>query len=147
MTKLKTWLITLLIIPGVALIVMAGCGYGPSVSIATATTQDPATLDRRISMLEQRLYFMESRINRLEQSALAARPTPATDQRRQEIDLLRKEIETLKGHINEIECGLVKVDERTLTASLRELRRQDSNLYKDPCRLEPETPLRLSARP
>ena len=145
MTKLKTWFITLLIIPGIALIGIRVSGYGPRVS---AETQDLANLERRFSMLEQRLYFMETRINRLEQqSVVAARPTQSTDQRRQEIDLLRREIETLKGHINEIECGLVKVDERTLTASVRESRRRDNNLYKDPCRLEAETPLRLSARP
>jgi hypothetical protein len=150
MTKLKIWSMTFLTLAGVAVIEMKGSGYGPRVSAETglAAQQNAASLDRRINMLEQKFYFIESRINRLEQqSALAVRPMPSTDLRKQEIDLLRNEIDTVKGHINEIECGLAKLDERTLTASMRESRRQDSRLFKDPCRLEPESPLRLSARP
>jgi hypothetical protein len=97
-------------------------------------------------MLEQRLYFIESRIGRLEQQTTIAPRQPSTDQRSAENQLVRSEIETMKGQINEIQCGLVKLDERTLPATVRESRR-DSAILNDPCRMKPQTPLRLSTRP
>jgi predicted RNase H-like nuclease (RuvC/YqgF family) len=113
-----------------------------------AGAQDVRSLDRRISSLEQRFYFLESSINRLQQSAVSQRPPvsqPST--RDQEINLLRGEIQTLQLRLNEIECGLVKIDERTTTSSIREARKSAGAKTVDPCRLNPATPLRLSTRP
>ncbi|MGH9880388.1 MAG: hypothetical protein ACRD6N_03045 [Pyrinomonadaceae bacterium] len=106
---------------------------------AAATAQDPASLDRRISMLEQRFYFLEANLRRLE-TQVAARPTPAPDQ---QAPLLRNEIEALKGQIQIINCALAKLDERTLSPNLRQSAREGSS-YRDPCRLNPETPLRVA---
>lgn len=105
-----------------------------------AATQDPASLDRRISMLEQRFYRLESSMTRLEQVVVSQRSTAASSGRDQDVQLMRQELEGLKLRMNEIECGLVKLDERTTPANAR----KDTG---DQCRLNPNTRLRLSTRP
>lgn len=114
---------------------------------AAADTQDNTMLERRISQLEQRFYTIETSINRLDQQvALSQRPT-VTQQpgaRDTEVTLLRAEVQALQRRLSEIECGLAKLDERTLAPAARRKSGPDST---DPCRLNPEGPLRLSARP
>ena len=112
---------------------------------ARNSTQDPASLDRRISMMEQRFYILESSMRRLEQQ-IAQRPSTIPDQQRPDVALLQAEIERLKAHIQTVECAVAKLDERTLAPNQRQAAREDSP-YKDPCRLNPETPLRLPSRP
>ena len=148
MTILKERRIALSVILCAAVAVMANAGMSSSTSKALAGSQDVRSLDRRISSLEQRLYSIETSINRLEQSAISQR-TPAVQPsaRDQGINLLRGEIETLQLRVNEIECGLVKLDERTTTSAVRETRRGDGARTADPCRLNPTTPLHLSTRP
>ena len=107
-----------------------------------ANTQDPAGLDRRISMLEQRFYIIQASISRLEQVVVNQRSTPAPSGRDPQVEILRQEVEGMKLRLNEIECGLVKLDERT-TAASASTRRRDG----DPCRLNPNSPVRLSTRP
>lgn len=107
-----------------------------------AEAQDPASLDRRISMLEQRFYTFQSSITRLEQIVVNQRSTPAPSGRDPQVELLRQEVEGMKLRLNEIECGLVKLDERTTPANAT-TRKRDG----DPCRLNPTSPLRLSTRP
>ncbi len=125
-------------------IVLINTGRGVAGNEATAT-QDPAGLDRRISLLEQRFYSLESSINRLQQvvaSQRSAGSTPDTNDR--EITLLSQELQRLQLRLTEIECGLVRLDERTVPASAR---RPGEPKSTDPCRSSPNTPLRLSARP
>ena len=111
-------------------------------------SQDVRSLDRRISSLEQRLYSIETNINRLEHSAITRRaPAIEPGTRDSELDLLRNEIRTLQLRLMEIECGLVKLDERTTTSAVRETRERAEPKIADPCRLNPATPLRLSTRP
>lgn len=106
--------------------------------------QDVSSLDRRISLLEQRFYSVEASINRLQQFIAAQRPsvsqTGASDR---EITMIREEIQRLTLRMAEIDCGLVKLDERTTPAA----RRNTTEGSNDPCRLNPETPVRLSTRP
>ena len=150
MTILKERRIALGMILCAAIAVMANAYPGRSSSTwkAMAGSQDVGSLDRRISSLEQRLYSIETSINRLEQSAISQRtPVSQPSARDQEINLLRGEIQTLQLRVNEIECGLVKLDERTTTSAVRETRRSDGAKTTDPCRLNPATPLRLSTRP
>ena len=112
-----------------------------------AETQDVISLDRRISSIEQRLYSIESNISRLQQSAYSSRsPAPQPSARDQEINLIRGDIQTLQLRLNEIECGLVKLDERT-AVPVRENRTSGAAKAADPCRLNPGTPLHLSTRP
>jgi len=108
------------------------------------TTQDFGSLDRRLSLLEQRFYSVESSISRLQQYVAAQHPPvsqPSTSDR--EISLMREEIQRLNLRMAEIECGLIKLDERTTPAN----RRNTTGKSSDPCRFTPDTPVRLSTRP
>lgn len=107
-----------------------------------ATPQDPAGLDRRISILEQRFYTFQTSLNRLEQLVVNQRSTPVPSGRDTQVELLRQEVEGLKLRLNEIECGLVKLDERTTPANATTRKREG-----DPCRVNSDSPLRLSTRP
>jgi len=60
-------------------------------------------------------------------------------------DLLRlqADIQVLQRRIIDDECGLAKLDERTLTAARRDARIKSGVGNDDPCRLNFESPLRL----
>ncbi len=109
-----------------------------------STIQDVSSLDRRISLLEQRFYTVESSISRLQQYIAAQRPSvsqPGISDR--ELSVIREEIQRLSLRMAELECGMVKLDERTTPAA----RRNPQARSNDQCRLNPETPVRLSTRP
>ena len=131
---------------GVAVLVVIVIMYaGRGVSGNEATMQDPAGLDRRTSLLEQRFYSLESSISRLQQVVASQRSTGATpDTNDREITVLSQELQRLQLRMTEVECGLAKLDERTIPASAR---RSGDQRSTDPCRATPNTPLRLSARP
>jgi uncharacterized coiled-coil protein SlyX len=123
--------------------VMASNSRGSSAT-AAVESQDPSSLDRRISLLEQRFYTIESNISRLQQYMATQRPSisqPGVSDR--EVSLMRDEMQRLTLRMNEVECGLSKLDERTTPAA----RRNQTAKTNDPCRLNPETPVRLSTRP
>jgi len=150
MSLFKKWRVALGIVLCGVIGVIANAYASRSFSAGKSMTvpQDVRTLDRRISSFELRLYAIETRINRLEQSSIPSRPPiPESGARAQEINLLRAEIQTMQLRINEIECGLVKLDERTTTSAVREASRDAAAKIADPCRLNPATPLRLSTRP
>jgi hypothetical protein len=111
---------------------------GPASATVANATQDPAGLDRRISVLEQRFYFLESNLRRIEQQQ-AVRVSPAPEPRA-DTSALRTEIEALRAQMQLISCALAKLDERTLAPNRRQ-RANDAN--SDPCRMNFETPLRL----
>ena len=124
----------------VALCVVVGISaraYFPET--ATASTQNIAGLESSVRSLEQRLNFIETRIGRLEQQSVLNSTTQTSSTRNElEFNLLQRQIGTLQGQIKEIECGLARLDERTLSPRARAER---SN---DPCRLNPDAPLRFS---
>ena len=110
--------------------------------------QELSSLDRRLSLLEQRFYNVESSISRLQQYIAAQRPSvpppsagPSISDR--EISVMREEIQRLNLRIGEIECGLIKLDERTTPAT----RKNATAKANDPCRLTSDAPVRLSTRP
>jgi len=130
------------------LVVVLFVGIGVMASISrgnsAAPTQDVSSLDRRISLLEQRFYTIESSISRLQTYMATQRPQvsqPSTNDR--DILLMREELQRLTLRITEIECGLIKLDERTTPAA----RRNPTARSNDPCRLTPDTPVRLSTHP
>lgn len=128
-----------------ALGIMAGVSLGRSTPSAPENmAQDPAGLDRRISQLEQRFYQMESSINRLQQYVSMQR-TPVTQPgvSDRDFNLVRDEVKRLSLRVNEVECALVKLDERTVPAS----RKRNLPKSTDPCRLDPDSSLRLTVRP
>lgn len=115
---------------------------------ATLMPQDVTRIESRLSLLEQRFYSIETSIRGLEQqSRLSAGATAGRAAREPEVGLLRAEIETLRHRLAEIECGLARVDERTLTSAAKESRRKSGGETADPCRLNADSPLRLSGRP
>lgn len=120
--------------------------YGVRASLnQPAAVQDVLSLDRRISFIEQRFYAMESRLNRLEQQAAASprAPSPATTTRDSDINFLTGEIEQLRRRLAEVECGVVRLDERTKPMRDQAGKGQSG----DPCRLNSGEPVRLSGRP
>ena len=123
--------------------VMATISRGNSAT-APAENQDPSSLDRRLSLLELRFYSIESSISRLQTYVAAQRPAvsqPSTSDR--DVLLMREEIQRLSLRVTELECGLSKLDERTTPTS----RRNSTDKPTDPCRMNVDTPVRLSARP
>ena len=114
-----------------------------SASAGADPVQDVGSLDRRISMLEQRFYSLDSSMNRLQQLVASQRSTApaASDSNDREFNQLAEEIQRLQLRLIELQCGLVKLDERTAT------RRSGEPKSTDPCRANPDTPLRFSSRP
>jgi hypothetical protein len=151
MNSLKSWRITLVAVMCVVVGLGAGVysGHSSLASGGERSAQDTANLERRIGLLEQRFYSMENSINRLEQQAAlyGSRSQPSTSARDMEVSLLRAEVESLKGRLGEVECGLLKMDERTLAPALRASRNKSGAGSTEPCRLNAEAPLRLSTRP
>ena len=118
--------------------IVANVSWGRS----AAEPQDPASLDRRISMLEQRFYQVESSINRLQTYVASQRPSvPQPTISDRDVLIIRDEVQRLSLRLGEVECGLLKLDERTAT------RRSSTQKSDDPCRTNVDTPLRLSTRP
>lgn len=142
------WILIVVIVTGIGLAAM-------SFSVKSATPieptgmQDIINLNQRVNSLEQRLFTIESSIRRLEQQQQTAVPsasTPTQPARDPEVERLRSQVETLTIRIRELECGLVQVDERTLSASTKEARKHTGADVKDPCRLNAESPVKLSMR-
>jgi hypothetical protein len=132
--------LVLVVLLFIAIGIMAAVSRGKN-SSASIEPQDPASLDRRLSMLEQRLYTIESNINRLQQYVTTQRPpvtAPSTSDR--DVIALREEIQRLSLRLGEVECGVLKLDERTA-------RTPKSSKPADPCRQNPDAPLRLPTRP
>ena len=124
------------------LCVVVGTAVNVSWGKSSAEPQDPTSLDRRISLLEQRFYQVESSINRLQTYVASQRPAtsqPTTSDR--DVLIIRDEVQRLSLRLGEVECGLLKLDERTAT------RRSNPPKTDDPCRVNVDSPLRLSARP
>ena len=137
--------LVLVVVLCAVVVTMANISRGNS-STAAEANQDPSSLDRRISLLEQRFYSLESNISRLQQYVASQRPQvsqPATSTSDRELSLMREEIQRLSLRMAEVECGMIKLDERTTPAT----RRNATAKANDPCRLNPETPVRLSTHP
>ena len=115
--------------------------------VPTATAQTDRYLESRLSQIEQRFYQLESRLNRIEQDSITRRmPTSPqiSDTREQEMNLLANEVSGLRLRLGEVECGLLRLDERTLPAARRLGGRTTGS---DRCRLDWSSPVQLSARP
>jgi len=118
----------------------------------TVQAQSPI-LEQRLSQVEQRFNYIESRLNRLESESRYPGVLPNTSSRnnpevgllRTQVDAMRTDIDSLRGRIGELECALLKLDERTLTPAARSARRPGSS--SEPCRTNTSAPVKLSARP
>lgn len=107
------------------------------------SAQTDIFLSRRVDSIEQRFYQIESRLNRMEMETRTAVSTPRlADNRDSEIALLRSQVESLRTRLGEVECGLLRLDERTLPAAQRR-----GAVGSDPCRQNWAASVMLSARP
>jgi hypothetical protein len=112
-----------------------------------------ALLEQRLNQVEQRFNYIESRLNRLESESRYPGVMPNTSSRnntelelmRTQVDSMRTEIDSLRGRIGEMECAVLKLDERTLTPAARAARKP--GVSSEPCRTNTGAPVRLSARP
>jgi hypothetical protein len=121
-----------------AIIICAGIG-----AAAYEESSPAQNLEFRINSIEQRLYSIESTMRRLEQQMISLERRPQIQTTRSpEIDALRSELETVKARLREIECGVIRLDERTLPSGAK----QKQTEPKDPCRLNAEAPVRFSIR-
>ncbi len=150
--NLKTALLKAFGIAGAAVLIYGGFAalFGER-AVPTAFAQSDAFLSRRIDQIENRFYGIESRISRLE---TAPRPSSITSPITQsitstndiEIQNLRAQVDLLRIRLGEAECGLLKLDERTLTTAARASRAKAA-LTPQPCRQDAAAPVMLSARP
>jgi chlorite dismutase len=114
----------------------------------TAFAQQDPFLSQRLSRIEQRFTTIESRLSQLEQqSRYSATTSDSASSRQTEIRLLRSQIDALQLRAAEIECGLIRLDERTLSNTSRQAERKSGAGKSDICRQTPNVPLQLSARP
>jgi len=104
--------------------------------------QDVIRLENRITQLEQRLYTVDTTVRNLEQQSRLAGGS-ARGVGPEAVERLRLELQALQQRLAEHECGLAKLDERTLTPAMR-VARKKSGASGDPCRASFDTPLQLS---
>jgi cell division protein FtsL len=106
--------------------------------------QDVIRLENRISQLEQRVYTIENSVRNLEQ---LARISGANSRgiTQDDVGLLRSEIRLLERRLAEDECGLARLDERTLSPAMR-VSRRNSSRSNDECRINFDAPLQLPER-
>ena len=113
----------------------AWSGYG------TTPQQDVIRLEHRINQLEQRSYSIENSLRNIEQqsrmaAANSGRINPA------ELAALQAQLHALQLRVEEDECAIAKLDERTLTPAVRSTRRR-STTTREACRADRDAPLRL----
>ena len=115
----------------------------------TAFAQQDPFLSQRINRIEQRFTTIETRLSQLEQQTRFPSSTrnSASSTSETEIRLLRSQIDTLQLRMAETECGLLRLDERTLNNTARQTTRKSGTGKTDICRQMPNAPLELSARP
>jgi predicted RNase H-like nuclease (RuvC/YqgF family) len=104
--------------------------------------QEVLRLETRINQLEQRFYGIETTIRTLEQQSRLEATSRGGAVSAQDLALLQSQIQALQLRLAEDECGLARLDERTLSQAMRNARRQSAG-RTDPCRTNVESPLRL----
>ena len=134
---LRWQVLVLVCVVGVALLVVFR-----SSAAALEPQQEVIRLETRLNQLEQRLYGIETSIRTLEQQSRIGATSRGAGVSAQELALLQSQIQTLQVRLADDECGLARLDERTLSVAMRNARRQSAG-RTDPCRTNVESPLRL----
>jgi len=110
----------------------------------TVLAQQDPFLNNRINQIERQFNSIETRISRLEQQSRFPNVAPQPLLNRDaEINRMRSQIDSLQLRIDALECGLVKLDERTLTITARQARRKANSNETDRCRLDSNVPLQF----
>jgi hypothetical protein len=140
-----TWRALLVVsVAGLALVTLYRIALAAGANNNHVQQQEVIRLETRINQLEQRLYSIDTSIRNLEQQSRLAGST-SRGVSAQDVEVLRSQIQQLQLRLIEDECALAKLDERTLSPAMRNLRRQ-SGVRSDPCRVNVDTPLRLPDR-
>ena len=101
--------------------------------------QDVLRLENRLTQLEQRLYTIENSVRSVEQqSRMASVSSRAVSQ--DELNLMRSQLQSLERRLADDECGMARLDERTLSPQRRQARKVSAS---DQCRQNTDAPLRL----
>jgi hypothetical protein len=118
-------------------------------AVQTVNAQSDMYLTHRIDQIEQRFNYIESRLGQMESqqrsTSIVPRSMPGSND--QEIQFLRTQLDGMRIRLGEVECGLLHVDERTLTPAQRLARRHAAQGSSEKCRENSATPIELSARP
>ena len=131
---------------GLAMLAYNGfAGLFGSSGPTTVHAQTDPFLSRRVDMLEQRLYTIESRLNSVSSQVQPPMISTIPSTTQNDVNFLRTQVDGMRIRLGEVECGVLKLDERTLTASQRRANRTGSS--SDRCRDNFATPIMLSARP
>jgi len=137
--------------PAILILVFAVCALGVALRSSTSNppaAQDVTYLSQRLNTLEQRIFNIESSVNQLRNQAMVpSAPSPGAANppvSREEMGLLRSEITLLQRQIAETQCGVLKLDQRTLPANSKtQLTPAEAS---DPCRRLADIPIRIGAR-
>jgi hypothetical protein len=139
---------TVLALLGAAVVIYSGLTavFGEK-AVTTVHAQSDQFVARRVDQMEQRFYSLESRLSRLEQDSrrIDATPGRTIDTSATELEFLRTQVNGLRTRVGEVECGLLQIDERTLTVAARAARARGQESER--CRLNTARPVQLSARP
>jgi hypothetical protein len=130
---------------GLAMLVYNGLvGMFGSSGATTVHAQTDPFLSRRVDMLEQRLYSLESRITSMPTQVQPPLVSTIPSTTQNDVNFLRTQMDSMRIRLGEVECGLLKLDERTLPAAQR---RNRTGSPSDRCRENFGTPITLSSRP
>lgn len=132
-------------VAGLALVALFKIALASGVNHAPAPQQEVFRLETRINQLEQRLIQIDATLRNLQQQARLGAGAAGRGVSAQEVEILRTQIQALQVRLAEHECALAKLDERTLSPAMRNSRKQ-SGVRSDPCRINPDTPVRLPER-
>ena len=136
------WQVLVCVIAVAVLMLFRSSAAAPEAAAsAPEPQQEVIRLETRINQLEQRLYGIETSIRTLEQQSRLA-TTRGGGVSAQDVALLQSQLQALQLRLADYECGLAKLDERTLSPAMRHARRQSAG-RPDPCRANVESPLRL----
>jgi hypothetical protein len=131
---------------GLAMLAYNGLvGLFGSSGLTTVHAQTDPFLSRRVDMIEQRLYTLESRLNSVSTQVQPSIVSSIPSTTQNDLNFLRTEVDGMRIRLGEVECGVLKLDERTLPAAQRRANRTGST--SDRCRDNFATPVMLSARP
>lgn len=108
-----------------------------------APQQDVIRLEQRINQLEQRLFSIDNSLRNVEQQSRMGSATLRT-LNPEDFARLRLELNALQQRLAEHECALAKLDERTLSTTMRTARRRSGPGANDPCRQNFDTPVQFS---
>jgi hypothetical protein len=132
----------LMVIGGVAAVSISHIASIARANNETSQQQDVLRLESRITQLEQRLFVIENSVRTVEQQSRTGNVSSRTVSQ-EEFNVVRSELQALERRLGDDECGIAKLDERTLSPQRRQARRSAGTGSGEQCRQNSDVPLRL----